>query len=157
MSSGLKKYYVKLGNNETYSDANAQIMAAVKNPCTFQNPPPGSVCAPNAFETAPIKFVDTRKDPETGDWMANIETPHGNGLIVDAGPVNKQKIDQLNFSKRMASEWGIGGGANNKKKHRRINRRTKRRNASRRNASRRNASRRNASRRNASRRRTGKK
>ena len=162
-------YYRMGGDGKKYEIATPAILNAINDVCThrygFQPPP--SQCAPNAFETATIRFVDPRYDKTTRDWMADIEMVVGNqiktvlqGLIVRAGPTMQQIIKKYNdeIDKNYAIEGarmneGLGGA---KKKHGRTNRRTKRR-RQRRKASRHKASRRKVSRRKASRRSTSKK
>jgi hypothetical protein len=134
-------YYCRMGSDSDgnkFEIATQAMLNAIHNTCIRRFQPPDSPCAPNAFETAPIRYVDSMRDKATNDWMANIEMVVGNqiktvlkGLIVRAGPTMQQIIKKYNDEidknnaiqgDRMNSEWG---GA--KKKHGRTNRRTKRR------------------------------
>ena len=146
-------YYVKsnrFGKRTKYEDAPPEVVNAVKNPCTFENPPPGSNCPPNAYENAAIKFKNTAIDL-AGDLTAEMITNSENMIL---GTNDNRDVLQYNKDYNtavLARRQSDGlGGAKNKKKHRF---RTKRR----RSASRRSASRRNAPRRKDSRRRTSKK
>ena len=162
-----KHYYVKsneFGKRIKYEDAPREVVIAVKDPCTFENPPPGSNCPPNEYEIAPYKFKNTAIDM-AGDLTEEMNTKSENMILGtndnrDVLQYNKDRytndlVERQSMASRndaaIATRYSDGlGGAKNKKKHRF---RTKRR----RSASRRKASRRKASRRNAPRRRTGKK
>jgi hypothetical protein len=129
-------YYRMGGDGNKYNIATQAIVNAINDTCTRRFQPPDSPCAPNAFETAPIRFVDSRRDKATDDWMADIEMVVGNqiktvlqGLIVRAGPTTQQNIKKYNDAiDNTYASWGArmnsGGGAKNKKKpNRRSNRR----------------------------------
>jgi hypothetical protein len=127
-------YYIKsksnlFGPRSRYEDAPPEVVNAVKTPCAFQNPPPGSNCPQNAYQDAPIKFKNTKTDA-AHDWTAEMITNGRTDMILgtnnnaDVLQYNKDYNNAVAF--RRQSENLVGGAKNKKKPNRRTKRHPRR-------------------------------